>query len=543
MIKQELTQTASKKPKIVITGTSGLLGSHIALDLISRGYTVIGTHSKNRLSILGKNTDFLDLCSEKSIEIFLEKNKPDLVIHAAAMTDIDQAQTQKMLCRFANVRSTETIAEYCKKSNTKLIFISTPSVFGKSEISSKEIKINDDKKPINYYSECKKIAEGIVEKIPRHCIIRLNPFGHSPSSKHLLDWAISSSLNGDKVSGYIDSMFNPIFAGNVGKYVHEIIKKDFSGIVHLGCNNKISKFEFVKTTLRLHDIRKKVFVSKSAKIKGHSRLRNNFNVLSLKETSRSLDIKFQSFTEEYEDFLEFKKIGNYSKIRLVESLEEVQSKTWVVIPAKNESKTIEKVIASLVPYFNNIVVVDDGSSDNTASLANHSSDSVRVASTTVNSGYDSAIAAGFSYALAHKAGYVLTFDADGQHLVSDALEMLKNISDCDMVLGVRDTKPRVSEHAFSCVLYPLKISDPLCGMKLYRTKLLKHASFFDRFKSIGTDLVVHSLSSGYTHKEVKIRTEKRVDTSRFGRKLVANFKITNALLRVIRFHWRSVCKI
>ena len=80
-------------------------------------------------------------------------------------------------------------------------------------------------------------------------------------------------------------------------------------------------------------------------------------------------------------------------------------------------------------------------------------------------------------------------------------------------------------------------------MKLYRTKLLKHASFFDRFKSIGTDLVVHSLSSGYTHKEVKIRTEKRVDTSRFGRKLVANFKITNALLRVIRFHWRSVCKI
>lgn len=109
----------------------------------------------------------------------------------------------------------------------------------------------------------------------------------------------------------------------------------------------------------------------------------------------------------------------------------------VVVPMYNEAQVIATVIADLRTEFSRIVCVDDGSSDNSAMTA-------RLAGATVvrhplNLGQGAALQTGIQYALRTSADYIVTFDADGQHRVVDALGMLDlaRSQSVDVVLGSR----------------------------------------------------------------------------------------------------------
>jgi glycosyltransferase involved in cell wall biosynthesis len=112
--------------------------------------------------------------------------------------------------------------------------------------------------------------------------------------------------------------------------------------------------------------------------------------------------------------------------------------TWVIIPVYNEEKVIAQVINELLPVFPNVVCVDDGSRDTSASeIAATRAHLVRHP---VNLGQGAALQTGLSYALArHGAQYFVTFDADGQHRVTDAAKMVAvaREGNVDAVLGSR----------------------------------------------------------------------------------------------------------
>src|SRR5690349_1743257 len=90
-------------------------------------------------------------------------------------------------------------------------------------------------------------------------------------------------------------------------------------------------------------------------------------------------------------------------------------RTFVVVRAYNEAAVIGSVLSGLLRVFPNVVVVNDGSSDRTASVLRGLP--VRVVTHLVNLGGGAAMQTGLTYALEHNADYILTFDADGQHRV------------------------------------------------------------------------------------------------------------------------------
>jgi len=97
---------------------------------------------------------------------------------------------------------------------------------------------------------------------------------------------------------------------------------------------------------------------------------------------------------------------------------------WVVIPLYNEASVIGGVIESLKPSFAHIVCVDDGSTDGSAQVAAKAG--AMLVQHPVNLGQGAALQTGFAYALAHaECEYIVTFDADGQHRIEDAIGMLK----------------------------------------------------------------------------------------------------------------------
>lgn len=113
------------------------------------------------------------------------------------------------------------------------------------------------------------------------------------------------------------------------------------------------------------------------------------------------------------------------------------SRVFVVVRAYNEARVIRDVVRLLCERFDHVVVVDDGSTDSTAACL--CGLKVILISHCVNLGGGAALQTGITYALSHGAEWILTFDADGQHRLDDALKLLDLLQsgDCDVVFGSR----------------------------------------------------------------------------------------------------------
>ncbi|MEJ1087395.1 glycosyltransferase family 2 protein [Microbacterium sp. Mu-80] len=112
--------------------------------------------------------------------------------------------------------------------------------------------------------------------------------------------------------------------------------------------------------------------------------------------------------------------------------------TWIVIPLYNEASVVGPVIADLRAEFVNVVCIDDGSSDDSARVANEAG--AHLVQHPVNLGQGAALQTGIEFALAHdECEYIVTFDADGQHRIIDALGMLElaRAQDLAIVFGSR----------------------------------------------------------------------------------------------------------
>jgi len=210
------------------------------------------------------------------------------------------------------------------------------------------------------------------------------------------------------------------------------------------------------------------------------------------------------------------------------------NKCIAVIPALNEEETIGKVLKDLRSYVDEIIVVNDGSTDNTQLISEKYAVVIKHSK---NKGYDTSINDGFRMANHRKADIIVTLDADGQHFADDIPRLIEPIlkNKADIVVGIRPYRARLMEYVFAWYGKKKGISDPLCGMKAYKTEVYNDIGFFDNIQSIGTQLVFSAQKKGYRINEIPIRLRKRRDVPRFGRVIKANMKMFFALLRLVKF--------
>lgn len=214
-------------------------------------------------------------------------------------------------------------------------------------------------------------------------------------------------------------------------------------------------------------------------------------------------------------------------------------RTAIVIPAYNEESSIFAVVKEVLQHPVDVIVIDDGSSDNTAALAEEAG--AIVVSEQQNAGYDQAINLGFSKAAELGYDSVITMDADGQHPVSVIPEFLHLLTQVECVVGFRPKMQRWSETLFSIISRVLwRVRDPLCGMKGYRTSIwLSHRSF-DTYGSCGTELMLKAIRSGVSVKECAVDVLPREGESRFGMGFSANLRIVRALVLGLLGAFRKV---
>jgi glycosyltransferase involved in cell wall biosynthesis len=211
-----------------------------------------------------------------------------------------------------------------------------------------------------------------------------------------------------------------------------------------------------------------------------------------------------------------------------------RSRVGIVIPALNESATISAVVEAAGTY-GVPIVVDDGSTDDTAELAKQAG--AVVVSHERNRGYDAALNSGFRKAAGLGSEVVITVDADGQHDPSLLQKFIDRIAaGADVVVGIRSRRQRFPEHLFAWYTsFRFGIKDPLCGMKAYRTVVYEALGHFDSYGSIGTELMIFAATKRYRLGQIAFDVREREGQSRFSRILAGYYKIIRAMVLSV---WR-----
>jgi glycosyltransferase involved in cell wall biosynthesis len=206
------------------------------------------------------------------------------------------------------------------------------------------------------------------------------------------------------------------------------------------------------------------------------------------------------------------------------------NKIAAIIPAYNESSTIESVVKKVKLYAFPIVV-DDGSQDDTNYLARKGG--AEVITHNQNKGYDAALQTGIFTAIKMGYKYAVTIDADAQHSPEKIKEFEKYlIKGYDIVLGQRDRYQRISEIIFSIISKILwKVNDPLCGMKGYKLSNIEQLGYFDTYSSIGTEYMIYCIKNRMKIKCIPLEIKKRKGKSRFGGSIEANRRIIRAMIK------------
>jgi glycosyltransferase involved in cell wall biosynthesis len=157
---------------------------------------------------------------------------------------------------------------------------------------------------------------------------------------------------------------------------------------------------------------------------------------------------------------------------------------WILIPAFNESQSIEKVISSLLPLgFGGCIVVDDGSLDQTYELAR--SAGAKVLRHPINLGVGAALRTGLKYAANNEISWVVQIDADGQHDVNSIAKLLTH-READLTIGTRDWEQYhfgfVRSFGQKLLILALVlngvrgISDPTSGFRLFSKRAIEFFS-------------------------------------------------------------------
>ena len=142
----------------------------------------------------------------------------------------------------------------------------------------------------------------------------------------------------------------------------------------------------------------------------------------------------------------------------------------------------------------------------------------------MNSGCLKALNLGFKY--------LITIDADGQHNTRNIKKLCLPLeSGFDLVAGIRPYNQRFSEKFFAFYTrFRWNIYDPLCGLKAYKTSLIKMNGCFDSYDSIGTEILLYALHNKKNILQLKISMSKRKGNPKFGNFVSANYKIIRSLL-------------
>jgi dTDP-4-dehydrorhamnose reductase len=241
--------------KILVTGANGLLGQHLTMQLLDHQHQVIATgKGPARLSPPpGHPFTYreLDIVNGPMVNALVNETRPDLIIHTAAMTQVDECELKKIDCWNVNVTATRFLLDAAKEVNARFIYMSSDFVFdGLQGPYSEEAEPN----PVNYYGSTKWGAEkavmesGLQWAIVRTVLVTGNPM--AGTRQNIITWVKEKLEKGEKIKVVDDQYRTPTFVEDLAAGIVLVAEKNATGIFHISGKDTLTPYAMAVETAR-----------------------------------------------------------------------------------------------------------------------------------------------------------------------------------------------------------------------------------------------------------------------------------------------------
>lgn len=233
------------KTKVIITGANGLLGQKLMHEF-GPDHDVLGLDLQpaSVLDQRGFPYTQCDITARPDVRGVVANFVPNVVINAAAFTNVDGCEAERDLCWKVNVQGVENLVYAAKKVQARFIQISTDYVF---DGESGEYTESDTPRPLGYYGRSKLAAENAVRASElRHAIVRtqvLYGTGRGIRPNFAL-WLVGSLANGRAVRVVIDQVGNPTLVDDLAMAIHRLVDESKEDVYHIAGSEVISRFDF-----------------------------------------------------------------------------------------------------------------------------------------------------------------------------------------------------------------------------------------------------------------------------------------------------------
>jgi dTDP-4-dehydrorhamnose reductase len=299
--------------RILITGASGLLGLNLALNA-GRAHDVIGV-DRNTLASVPFEVINADLLDPNAVQRVLNEARPEVVIHCAAMADVDACESNPGLAHQVNAELPAQLADVCARRKVHLLHISTDAVFdGQKSGQYTETDIPD---PQGVYAQTKLEGERAVLDLNSLAIVaRVNFYGWSLSGKRsLAEFFINNLTKGKNVNGFTDVTFCPMFVDQLGNVLLAMLGRGLHGLYHVVGPQAMSKYQFGVEIARKFGL-KEGLISPQSVDKSSLTVRRSHNLwLSTHKLSTDLGSALPQFSTGLEEFYAQYQQGYPQKIR------------------------------------------------------------------------------------------------------------------------------------------------------------------------------------------------------------------------------------
>lgn len=245
--------------KILILGARGMLG-HDLLEVF-KNYQPIGWDKED-----------LDIARKKEVEKKIVELKPNIIINAAAYTNVDLAEKEKKLALKVNGYALNNLCEACKKTKSVLVHYSTDYVFSGGKQKGYKEEDRPDK-PLNWYGRSKLLGEKLIlahAKKNRNFIYYLirTSWLFGKHGKNFVSTMLKLAREKKEIKVVNDQFGKPTYSLDLAKATKELIEKKFKrGIYHLVNEGATNWFEFAKKIFEIKNIKIKVLPISSKELK------------------------------------------------------------------------------------------------------------------------------------------------------------------------------------------------------------------------------------------------------------------------------------
>lgn len=232
--------------KVLVTGATGLVGSRLLEQFAARGHVVLGVSRHPPLEAPPRAAlETLDLTDRARVFEFFGRFRPEVVVHAAALTDVDACERAPELAFSANVDATANVTRAARLHGAHLVHLSTDYVFDGNAGPYRE---EDVPNPRGVYALTKRAAEEtVLALMPRAAIARTAVvFGYPPSAArtNFGTWMVENLRAGRPVRLFSDQFISPTLAENAAEMIGELAERKLEGVWHTAGGTVLDRVSF-----------------------------------------------------------------------------------------------------------------------------------------------------------------------------------------------------------------------------------------------------------------------------------------------------------